>query len=108
MARSGRSFDNAFLERLRGIAVLDALSSLGLYWKLDPDFQPVRNANTRRLYVSVGSNVVELLLTDQKWYDPRVDVGGGGSIDLAMHLLGLSFVDAVKALSSHSIEGRHT
>jgi len=32
MARSGRSFDNAFLERLRGIALLDALSRLDLYW----------------------------------------------------------------------------
>ena len=58
--------------------------------------------------MSVGSNVVELLLTDQKWFDPRVDIGGRGCIDLAMHLLGLSFVDAVKALSSHSNEGRHT
>ena len=107
MARSGRSFDNAFLERLRGIALLDALSRLNLYWKFDPDFQPVRNANTRRLYVSVGSNVVELLLTGQKWYDPRVGIGGGGCIDLAMHLLGISFVDAVNVLSSHSIEGRN-
>lgn len=71
MARSGRSFDHAFLERLRGISLLDALSRLDLYWKFDPDLQPVRNANTRRLYVRVGLNLVELLLTDQKWCDPQ-------------------------------------
>jgi hypothetical protein len=102
MARSGRSFDNALLERLRAIAVLDALSYLGLYWKLDPDFLPLKNANTKRLHVSVGSNVFELLLTDQKWYDPRTDRGGGGCIDLTMYLLDLNFVNTVKVLSKHS------
>ncbi len=108
MARGRRLFDDAFLERLRDASVLDALSCLGLHWKLDPDFQPLKNAKTRRLYVSVGSTVFEVLLTDQKWYDPRGGIGGGGCIDLTMHLLELDFVHAVKALSKHLIEGRHT
>jgi hypothetical protein len=43
--------------------------------------------------------VVELLATGVRWYDPRAKKGGGGAIDLAMHLLGLQFVDAVKRLS---------
>lgn len=107
MTRSRRLFDDAFLERLRGVPVLDALSDLGLYWKLDPNYQPVKNVNTKRLYVSVGSNVVEVLLTDQKWYDPRLNLGGGGCIDLTMHLLKLDFVHAVKALSKPPLEEWH-
>jgi hypothetical protein len=108
MARNRRSFDDAFVERLRSVPVLDALNSLGLYWRIDPTFQPVKNANTKRLYVSVGSSVIEMLLVDRKWYDVRLGIGGGGCIDLAMHLLDLNFVQAVKALSKHSIEELHT
>ena len=38
-------------------------------------------------------------------FDPKV--GGGGSIDLTMHVLGGSFVDAVKRLSVHvGFDGR--
>jgi hypothetical protein len=39
------------------------------------------------------------LTTGPKWYDTRAGKGGGGAIDLAMHVLGLSFVDAVKSLN---------
>jgi hypothetical protein len=98
MVSRRKSFDDADLDRLRDVSIPDALTRLGLYWKADPDFQPTKNSNTQRLYVSVGSRVVELLVTDIKWYDARADEGGGGGIDLAMHLLRLDFVQAVKAL----------
>jgi hypothetical protein len=42
----------------------------------------------------------EILTTGPKWYDTRARRGGGGAIDLAIHVLGLSFVDAVKHLTS--------
>jgi hypothetical protein len=32
------------------------------------------------------------------WYDTRAKIGGGDAIDLAMHVLRLSFVDAVRTL----------
>ena len=51
-----------------------------------------------RLNVSIGGGGVELLATGPKWYDTRIEQGGG-AIDLAMHLFRLSFVDAVKRLS---------
>jgi hypothetical protein len=96
--RRARSFDAALLDDLRSMPVTEALDRLGVHWKLDPDFVPVKNPATRRLHVSVGSGVTELLVTDPKWYDTRAQRGGGGAIDLAMHLLRLSFVDAVKRL----------
>jgi len=52
------------------------------------------------VHVSVSGGVVELLATGSKWYDTRVEKGGGGAIDLAMHLLGLDFVSAVKKLET--------
>ena len=33
-----------------------------------------------------------------KWYDTRARKGGGGAIDLTMHVLHVTFVDAVKLL----------
>lgn len=98
MASRRKPFDDADLDRLREVSIPDALTRIGLYWKVDPDFLPEKNLKTQRLYVSVGSRVVELLVTDMKWYDARAKKGGGGGIDLAMYLLSLDFVHAVKAL----------
>jgi hypothetical protein len=87
------------LESLRSMPVTEALNRLGLHWKTDPDFRPQKNSSTRRLHVTVDTHVFELLVTGPKWYDTRAERGGGGAIDLAMYILRLSFVDAVKRLS---------
>lgn len=100
--RPRRSFDDALLIQLRDMPVGAALNALGLYWKRDPDFVPVKHKATLRLNVAIGGGVIELLATGPKWYDTRSDVGGGGAIDLAKHLLGLDFVSAVKRLSGIS------
>ena len=100
MSRSKSSFPPELLERLRTMSVQQTLDRLGLYWKADAQFQPVKNAQTVRLHVSVGGSNVELLATGPKWYDTRAGQGGGGAIDLTMHLLQLSFVAAVKRLTS--------
>ena len=42
------------------------------------------------------------MTTGPKWYDTRAHYGGGGAIDLAMHLLNLSFVEAVKHLTEEA------
>jgi hypothetical protein len=99
MSRSRRSFDPAALAALRSMTPQQTLDRLGLGWKHDPDFRPQKDSRTVRLYVTADGHVVELLATGVRWYDPRAKKGGGGAIDLAMHLLGLQFVDAVKRLS---------
>ena len=98
MSRAGRSFPPVLLDSLRAMTVQEPLDRLGLYWKRDPDFVPVKDAATVRLNVSIGGGGVELLATWPKWYDTRKEQGGG-AIDLTMHLFRLSFVDAVKRLS---------
>ena len=51
------------------MTVQETLDRLGLYWKRDPDFVPVKDAATVRLNVSIGGGGVELLATWPKWYD---------------------------------------
>jgi hypothetical protein len=99
MRRRARSFDGAVLDALRSMTVAETLDRLGLHWRRDPTFSPHKDPRTTRLHVSIGGGVVELIATGARWYDTRAQRGGGGAIDLTMHLLGVSFVDAVKRLT---------
>ena len=77
----------------------DALALLATHLKADPTYVPVKATHSRRWQVCTARGEFEILTTGPKWYDTRVRRGGGGAIDLAMHVLGLSFVDAVKHLT---------
>ena len=101
MARTKKSFPPELLEELRVMPVVAALDALGLYWKHDPDFVPVKDKSTVRLNVALVGGGVELLATGPKWYDTRAEKGGGGAVDLAMYLLRLDFVTAVKRFQSN-------
>jgi hypothetical protein len=81
----------------------DALVLLSIYYKADSTYLPVKDPRSRRWHARTPAGEFELLTTRQKWWDSRAEKGGGGAIDLAMHLLHLSFVDAVRLL----IERRH-
>jgi len=86
-------------EIFEGISILDALDVLGLYFKEDREFRPRNDADSRRFRVSLESGeVMELLVTGQKWYDVRAMQGGGGVVDLVRHLYGESFPQAVQRL----------
>ena len=76
----------------------EALALLATHYKLDPTYLPVKDPRSRRWHVRTPSGEFELLTTAEKWWDTRAEKGGGGAIDLAIHLLGLSFVEAVKLL----------
>ena len=93
-----RSFDAATLTRLREMAAGDALALLAIHVKADPTYVPLKADHSRRWHASTTHGEFELLTTGPKWYDTRTHRGGGGAIDLAMYILGLSFVDAVKHL----------
>ena len=73
---------------------------LAIYCKPDPLYVPTKDPRSRRWNVRTASGEFEILTTGSaKWYDTRAKKGGGGAIDLAMHLLQVSFVDAVKLLT---------
>lgn len=103
MAR--RTFDAQTLALLRSIPLSHVLGRLQdralLLCRRDTDFVPVKDKSTVRLFVSVPSGFTsEILVTGLKWFDVRTGKGGGGGIDLVMHLLGIDFVKAVKLLLS--------
>ncbi|WP_182972123.1 hypothetical protein [Klebsiella quasipneumoniae] len=81
------------------MTVQETLDRLGLYWKREPGFVPVKDKATVRLNVSIGGGGVELLATGPKWYDTRKEQGGG-AIDLTMHLFRLSFVGSSQKTES--------
>ena len=83
---------------LRAMSLEQALRKLELYFTKDPDYKPRKDLSAARLNVSVGNRVFEILVTGIRWYDMREKKGGGGAIDLAMHLLDLDFRGAVKRL----------
>ena len=104
---SKRSFDDDTLARVRNMSllqVLDFLQNTGkLVWRCDPDFRPAKDQQTVRLYISAPTGYVfEILITGSKWFDSRDKKGGGGGVDLVMHLQGVDFVPAVKLLSSYA------
>ena len=94
-----RSFSPALLASLRDLPSEAVLAYLAVELKPDPTFVPIKDAGSRRWYAHTAHGDFEILTTGPKWYDTRARKGGGGAIDLAMHVLGLSFVDAVKHLS---------
>nr|WP_180727390.1 hypothetical protein [Paraburkholderia sp. PGU16] len=100
-----RSFDAATLTRLRAMPLSVALEFLSVHAKTDTTYLPLKDKHSRRWHVKTLRGEFEILITGSKWYDTRAQIGGGGSIDLAMHLLGLSFVDAVTHLAAN--EGQH-
>lgn len=78
----------------------DALALLSTNVKLDAAYRPVKDDHSCRWHASTAIGEFEILTTGAKWYDTRARMGGGGAIDLAMHVLDLSFVDAVKRLTA--------
>jgi hypothetical protein len=89
----------------REVALLDliaCLTTMGvLVFKIDADFVPIKDKETIRVLIELESGLTfELLITGQKWFDTRSQVGGGGAIDFYQHIAASSFTKAVKVLLS--------
>jgi hypothetical protein len=97
-----QSYSTAMLTRLREIPAGDVLTLLAIHVKPDPSYVPVKDDHSRRWHVRTLYGEFEIVTTGIKWYDMRAHVGGGGAIDLAMHILGLPFVDAVRQLNEET------
>lgn len=98
------------IQQARNVPLLKALRHVCDYIKEDRDYVP-RNerSGSRRFHVNCSKRDFRLILTGEKWIDELTDRnagsrGGGGAIDLVMHLQGLSFVQAVKVC----LEGRES
>ena len=94
-----RSFDESMLAALRRIPSEQVLRQLAIHMKPDQTYVPRKNLGSRRWHVLAERGDFEILTAARLWFDTRERRGGGSAIDLAMHLLGVSFVEAVRRLS---------
>lgn len=90
--------DRTTLARLQALPAVDVVLCLADFAKEDPTFQPVHSHSTTRWHVTAAGIEYELLLTGSKFWDTRAQVGGGGAIDLVMHLVRTDFRGAVSEL----------
>lgn len=92
--------DETELATYRAMDCAVALPLLSDHCKQDRDFTALKNAHTHRWHVMADGHDFEILTTGAKWFDTRGNVGGGGAIDLAMHLSCLTFKQAIAKLRS--------
>lgn len=77
---------------------LHVLEALGGYCKRDISYRPTHARTTVRYHVNVNGRDWEFLLTGAKFWDTRTQSGGGGAVDLVMHVFSSDFTHAVKRL----------
>lgn len=90
--------DNLTLLRWHSLDAAETVQKLCDYAKRDAAYSPVGASGSSRWHVRVGNDEFELVLTGQKYWDTRAQRGGGGAIDLAMHLFGGGFRRAARML----------
>ena len=90
--------DHSSLLRWRSLDATLVLRTVADYAKRDVTFHPVKDSKTSRWHACVRGCDFELLLTGPKFWDPRDRRGGGGAVDLVMHLAHVDFKQAVELL----------
>ena len=100
------AFDDAMLATLRQMPATVVLRQVAIHLKSDPTYIPRKNPARRRWHVLTDRGDFEILTTGCKWLDTRERRGGASAIDLTMHLLGVSFVEAVKRLTQDPLAMR--
>jgi hypothetical protein len=93
-----RPVDNSTLEHWRGLDCLVVLGELADHLKQDKTFVPRDCPQATRWHVVAASLDFELLCTGPRFFDTRAGHGGGGAIDLVMHLFRVDFIHAVALL----------
>lgn len=89
--------------RWRALHAADVLVAVADYAKQDATFLPTGHADTTRWNVVAGGGEFELILTGPKFWDTRSRSGGGGAIDLVMHLFGGDFRAAAARLRAANL-----
>ena len=98
-----RSVDNLALSRWRNLDSADALVAIADFAKQDREYKPTKSPSSTRWHVSVGGRDFEILCTGVKYLDTRSNKGGGGAVDLVMHLCEVDFKGAAKLLRSKGL-----
>jgi hypothetical protein len=103
MGGSRTKIDQALLDKWRNLEASYVLVQISDYAKQDTTFIPIKNNATSRWNANVQGRDIELLLTGPKFWDTRANKGGGGAVDLVIHLHGVDFRGAVKLLKKRGL-----
>ena len=95
--------DNSELVRWQSLDAAVVLIALADYAKEDQSYVPRVNTRSSRWHASVVGRDFEILCTGPKFWDDRANCGGAGALDLAMHLLGISFKKAARLLAERNL-----
>lgn len=95
---SRRSVDNLELERWRRLDAVALLDLVCTHAKRDLSFEPRLRGLGSRWHCNVDGVEYELLCSGPKFYDTRAGHGGGGALDLVMHLMRVDFKHAAHLL----------
>ena len=98
-----RSVPATKLDHWRTRDAADVLSRLAEHAKSDDTFVARKDPATSRWHSSVGGHDFELLCNGPKFWDCRANTGGGGAVDLVMHLKGIGFKAAITLLEHLNI-----
>lgn len=90
--------NNQTFEHWRQIDESAVLDRLGCCTKSEMSFEPIRARCTQCFHANADDIEFELLLTGTEFFDIRAKRGGAGADDLAIHIYGLDFKDAVSRL----------
>lgn len=95
--------DKEVLYRWQKLDASQVLLAVADFAKKDASFVPAKNAWTTRWHARFRQSEFELLLTGPKFWDVRASRGGGGAVDLVMHLNGCRFKPAAAILTERGL-----
>jgi hypothetical protein len=98
-----KRLDQVTLARWQALPAAEMLLSVADHAKEDRTYKPIEGRTTTRWHATVNGSEFELLLTGPKFYDTRAKSGGGGAIDLLMHLTRSDFRGAVRLLQTRGL-----
>ena len=98
-----KAVDNITLARWREMDAIVGLRFFADHIKQDHSYHPTTSRQTSRWHVHVAGCDWEMLCTGPKFWDTRSECGGGGAIDMIMHLYRLSFKAAVALLKEKGL-----
>lgn len=95
--------DNETLKRWHDLDAIVVLNALADHIKPDRTFRPTASHMSSRWNVQAAGRDWELLCTGPKFWDTRAERGGGGAVDLVMHLYRITFKAAVALLKEKGL-----
>lgn len=90
--------NNRQLTRWHNLDAVVVLAAVADHAKRDDSYQPRKDCMSSRWHVSAGGHDYELLVIGSKFWDTRARRGGGGAVDLVMHILSVDFKKASRKL----------